>query len=166
MSSCPTMLQIRTKGQVYSAFGYLTKSSSAAGSLSFLNRDLDRDYAALCLDIRHCYLHTASIRGLHDPKYRRRSTKHPLAPSYRVIILGFGDNTVQWSMNGSHQKYLWMILWGFLGRQLYYPLYPLCRHPHPHLLLPLYNKCYYNDAKYVSNLPGSLVCSSTLQAFI
>ncbi|ORZ10794.1 hypothetical protein BCR42DRAFT_422022, partial [Absidia repens] len=45
-----------------------------------LDRDLDRDYAALCLDIRHCYLHTASIRGLHDPKYRRRSTKHPLAP--------------------------------------------------------------------------------------
>jgi hypothetical protein len=28
---------------------------------------LDKDYALLCLDIRHRYLHTASIRGLHDP---------------------------------------------------------------------------------------------------
>ncbi|KAI8327817.1 hypothetical protein BC941DRAFT_446267 [Chlamydoabsidia padenii] len=45
-----------------------------------LQDDLDKDYALLCLDIRHRYLHTASIRGLHDPKYRRRSTKHPLAP--------------------------------------------------------------------------------------
>ncbi|KAI8079897.1 uncharacterized protein BX664DRAFT_204745 [Halteromyces radiatus] len=45
-----------------------------------LSQGLERDYASLCLEIRHIYLHTASIRGLHDPKYRRRSTKHPLAP--------------------------------------------------------------------------------------
>ncbi|CAO3619596.1 unnamed protein product [Mucor hiemalis] len=41
---------------------------------------LEHDYAALCLGIRSLYLHTPSIRVLHDPKYRRRSTKHPLAP--------------------------------------------------------------------------------------
>ncbi|KAI7898555.1 uncharacterized protein BX663DRAFT_524575 [Cokeromyces recurvatus] len=37
-------------------------------------------YARLCLLIRDIYLHTPSIRVLHDPKYRRRSTKYPLAP--------------------------------------------------------------------------------------
>ncbi|KAG0166011.1 hypothetical protein DFQ30_007693 [Apophysomyces sp. BC1015] len=41
---------------------------------------IEYDYASLCLQIRHTYLHTPSIRVLHDPKYRRRSTKHPLAP--------------------------------------------------------------------------------------
>ncbi|KAF7730297.1 hypothetical protein EC973_002541 [Apophysomyces ossiformis] len=41
---------------------------------------LEYDYASLCLQVRHTYLHTPSIRVLHDPKYRRRSTKHPLAP--------------------------------------------------------------------------------------
>ncbi|KAI9243635.1 hypothetical protein BY458DRAFT_121954, partial [Sporodiniella umbellata] len=37
-------------------------------------------YARLCLEIRSQYLATATIRALHDPKYRRRSTKSPLAP--------------------------------------------------------------------------------------
>ncbi|KAG2174733.1 hypothetical protein INT43_005791, partial [Umbelopsis isabellina] len=37
-------------------------------------------YADLCLKMRIIYLHTPEIRILHDPKYRRRSTKHPLAP--------------------------------------------------------------------------------------
>ncbi|ORX43492.1 hypothetical protein DM01DRAFT_361771 [Hesseltinella vesiculosa] len=41
---------------------------------------LEYDYGLLCLTIRYIYLHTADIRVLHDPKYRRRSTKHPLAP--------------------------------------------------------------------------------------
>ncbi|KAI8644257.1 hypothetical protein BD408DRAFT_413574 [Parasitella parasitica] len=41
---------------------------------------IEHDYANLCLEIRSSYLHTPSIRVLHDPKYRRRSTKHPLAP--------------------------------------------------------------------------------------
>ncbi|KAI8139112.1 hypothetical protein BJV82DRAFT_628240 [Fennellomyces sp. T-0311] len=40
----------------------------------------ENDYAILCLDIRYKYLHQPSIRALHDPKYRRRSTKYPLAP--------------------------------------------------------------------------------------
>ncbi|CEP17322.1 hypothetical protein [Parasitella parasitica] len=41
---------------------------------------IEQDYANLCLEIRSSYLHTPAIRILHDPKYRRRSTKHPLAP--------------------------------------------------------------------------------------
>ncbi|KAL1934776.1 hypothetical protein VTP01DRAFT_6958 [Rhizomucor pusillus] len=45
-----------------------------------LRPGLEKDYASLCLKIRHIYLHTPSIRVLHDPKYRRRSTKYPLAP--------------------------------------------------------------------------------------
>ncbi|KAI8384586.1 uncharacterized protein BYT42DRAFT_562997 [Radiomyces spectabilis] len=45
-----------------------------------LRSTLEHDYASLCLEIRHIYLHTSSIRVLHDPKYRRRSTKYPLAP--------------------------------------------------------------------------------------
>ncbi|RCH77493.1 hypothetical protein CU098_001067, partial [Rhizopus stolonifer] len=45
-----------------------------------LKAGLEHDYANLCLQVRSLYLHTPSIRVLHDPKYRRRSTKHPLAP--------------------------------------------------------------------------------------
>ncbi|KAI8375523.1 hypothetical protein BD560DRAFT_71475 [Blakeslea trispora] len=45
-----------------------------------LKAGLEHDYANLCLEVRSLYLHTPSIRVLHDPKYRRRSTKHPLAP--------------------------------------------------------------------------------------
>ncbi|KAF1802180.1 hypothetical protein V8B55DRAFT_1477768 [Mucor lusitanicus] len=45
-----------------------------------LKSGIEHDYANLCLEIRSQYLHTPSIRVLHDPKYRRRSTKHPLAP--------------------------------------------------------------------------------------
>ncbi|KAG0739185.1 hypothetical protein G6F57_010366 [Rhizopus arrhizus] len=45
-----------------------------------LKEGLEQAYALLCLEIRSRYLHTASIRVLHDPKYRRRSTKYPLAP--------------------------------------------------------------------------------------
>ncbi|KAI9499147.1 hypothetical protein BDB00DRAFT_795648 [Zychaea mexicana] len=41
---------------------------------------VEDEYALLCLDIRYKYLHQPSIRVLHDPKYRRRSTKYPLAP--------------------------------------------------------------------------------------
>ncbi|KAG2222941.1 hypothetical protein INT45_012919 [Circinella minor] len=43
-------------------------------------QEAEDDYALLCLDIRYKYLHSPSIRVLHDPKYRRRSTKYPLAP--------------------------------------------------------------------------------------
>ncbi|KAG2195653.1 hypothetical protein INT47_002892 [Mucor saturninus] len=46
----------------------------------FKANGLEHDYAGLCLQVRALYLHTPSIRVLHDPKYRRRSTKHPLAP--------------------------------------------------------------------------------------
>ncbi|KAI8882417.1 hypothetical protein K501DRAFT_221294 [Backusella circina FSU 941] len=45
-----------------------------------LKSGLEHDYANLCLQVREFYLHTPSIRALHDPKYRRRSTKYPLAP--------------------------------------------------------------------------------------
>ncbi|KAI8976513.1 hypothetical protein BDB01DRAFT_349789 [Pilobolus umbonatus] len=45
-----------------------------------LSTGCERHYADLCLSIRTIYLHTSSIRVLHDSKYRRRSTKYPLAP--------------------------------------------------------------------------------------
>lgn len=45
-----------------------------------LKAGLEHDYANLCLEIRSTYLHSPAIRSLHDKKYRRRSTKHPLAP--------------------------------------------------------------------------------------
>ncbi|CDS13884.1 hypothetical protein LRAMOSA06058 [Lichtheimia ramosa] len=41
---------------------------------------MELDYADLCLDIRYMYLHRPAVRVLHDAKYRRRSTKYPLAP--------------------------------------------------------------------------------------
>ncbi|KAI9318114.1 hypothetical protein BX666DRAFT_1589921 [Dichotomocladium elegans] len=41
---------------------------------------VETDYAALCLCIRHVYLERPALRMLHDPKYRRRSTKFPFAP--------------------------------------------------------------------------------------
>ncbi|KAI9032787.1 hypothetical protein CLU79DRAFT_163981 [Phycomyces nitens] len=45
-----------------------------------LQMGLEQDYASLCLEVRRTYMHTPSIRVLHDYKYRRRSTKYPLAP--------------------------------------------------------------------------------------
>ncbi|CAO3698065.1 hypothetical protein G6F70_005734 [Rhizopus microsporus] len=45
-----------------------------------LPTDAEHDYARFSLEVRSRYLHTASIRVLHDPRYRRRSTKYPLAP--------------------------------------------------------------------------------------
>lgn len=61
-----------------------------------LEEGLERHYTFLCLEIRSRYLHTASIRGLHDPKYRRRSTKHPLAPFLpRVFTFIWRENCSQ-----------------------------------------------------------------------
>ncbi|RUS34659.1 hypothetical protein BC938DRAFT_479322 [Jimgerdemannia flammicorona] len=41
---------------------------------------LERRYAELCLQVRQLYLHSPALRLLHDPKYRRRSTRLPSAP--------------------------------------------------------------------------------------
>ncbi|KAI9288006.1 hypothetical protein BC943DRAFT_317584 [Umbelopsis sp. AD052] len=58
-------------------------------------------YARLCLRIRHIYLHAPSIRILHDPKYRRRSTKHPLAPFLPR------DYTWIWRLHCEESRSLW-----------------------------------------------------------
>ncbi|KAI7869405.1 hypothetical protein BDF14DRAFT_1741931 [Spinellus fusiger] len=47
---------------------------------SDLRPGMEHDYAYLCLELRSVYMHTPTIRSLHDSKYRRRSTKYPLAP--------------------------------------------------------------------------------------
>ncbi|KAL1924091.1 uncharacterized protein VTP21DRAFT_7126 [Calcarisporiella thermophila] len=44
-------------------------------------------YANMCLKTREYYLHNPQLRMLHDPKYRRRSTKFPQAPFLPRVFL-------------------------------------------------------------------------------
>ncbi|CAO3648765.1 unnamed protein product [Cunninghamella echinulata] len=77
VQQCPKFEQRTKFSELLNLLQHLVVQKVLDPQLEF---GLECEYASLCLEIRHIYLHTASIRGLHDPKYRRRSTKHPLAP--------------------------------------------------------------------------------------